>query len=173
MPPVLEPIASTAEADVYEIAEMAAESELIAGIRTPIWGYEAITPGPTIMARVGRPVHVTFTNRLPGDGDPQGLIVKDAIDPEESPFIEPGTVVHLHGINADPISDGYATDVRLPGESLTHRYPNNDDQRPATLWYHDHQVHITGRHLFRGVAGLYILTDEVEDTLPLPKGYGR
>jgi FtsP/CotA-like multicopper oxidase with cupredoxin domain len=79
----------------------------------------------------------------------------------------------LHGINSDPISDGYATDVRLPGDSLRHLYPNNEDQRPATLWYHDHSLHVTAHHLFRGLAGLYILTDEVEDALPLPKGYGR
>ncbi len=173
IPPVLEPVARTAEADVYEIAEMASASEIIAGIRTPSWGYNGISPGPTIMARKGRRVEVTFTNRLPADGDPDGLIIKTPADPKTNPFIEPGTVVHLHGINADPISDGYATDVRLPGDSLRHRYPNNDDQRPATLWYHDHSLHITAHHLFRGLAGLYILSDEVEDALELPKGYGR
>jgi hypothetical protein len=81
IPPVLEPIARTEQADVYEIAELSATTEIVAGIRTPVWGYNGITPGPTIMARKGRRVEVTFTNRLPADGDPGGLIVKTPIDP--------------------------------------------------------------------------------------------
>ncbi|RZH90317.1 multicopper oxidase family protein, partial [Staphylococcus aureus] len=47
-------------------------------------------------------------------------------------------------------------------------YPN--EQRAATLGYHDHRMDFTGPQGYRGLAGLYILRDEVEDSLPLPKG---
>jgi hypothetical protein len=35
------------------------------------------------------------------------------------------------------------------------------------LWYHDHSVHITRPHVYRGLAGFYILKDEIEDALRL------
>jgi spore coat protein A len=95
--------------------------------------------------------------------------------------------VHLHGINTDHFSDGYPDDGdgghkhRVnPGESFQHIYPNNDYQRPATLWYHDHSVHVTSVHVYRGLAAYYLLSDEYEDALGLPgssladpgRGYG-
>jgi spore coat protein A len=45
-------------------------------------------------------------------------------------------------------------------------YPN--DQRAASLWYHDHAVAITRLNVYAGMAGLYLLRDEVEDSLNLP-----
>jgi FtsP/CotA-like multicopper oxidase with cupredoxin domain len=47
-------------------------------------------------------------------------------------------------------------------------YPN--DQRAATLWYHDHAMHHTGRNVYMGLAGLYLLHDEEEEALGLPAG---
>jgi hypothetical protein len=66
----------------------------------------------------------------------------------EHPFLPSSTSMHLHGINADHIADGYPSDDlhrhrRSPGESLLHLYPNNEYQRPQTPWYQDHSVHIT------------------------------
>jgi spore coat protein A len=42
--------------------------------------------------------------------------------------------------------------------------------RAATLFYHDHAMNHTGEHVYRGLSGLYILQDEIEQGLPLPKG---
>jgi spore coat protein A len=47
-------------------------------------------------------------------------------------------------------------------------YPNN--QRAASLWYHDHRMDFTGPQLWKGLAGLYLIRDAVEDGLPLPHG---
>ena len=172
IPPVLDPVARTAEADLYEIAEFATTNEIIAGIRTPVWTYGGSMPGPTIMARAGRAVHVTFTNRLPPDGDPGGLIIVNPLDPEESPFIEPGTVTHLHGINADAVSDGYATDVRLPGDSLTHRYPTTRPApRHAVVPRPSGPCHGPPRLPRHG--GPLSPHGRVRGALPLPSGYGR
>jgi spore coat protein A len=49
-----------------------------------------------------------------------------------------------------------------------YQYPN--DQRAATLWYHDHRMDFTGPQVWRGLAGLYLLRDDAEEALPLPRG---
>jgi len=169
VPPVLEPARTDGDADIYEITQREATVEILPGRQTRIWGYEGMFPGPTIEARRGRRVIVRQTNALPVP-----------------------TVVHLHGGVTPPESDGYPTDYILPleegqpGRSVTaahsahggsgdvahgvreYVYPN--EQRAAMLWYHDHRMDFTGPQVYRGLAGLYIIRDEVEDALPLPRG---
>ena len=60
--------------------------------------------------------------------------------------------------------DGYPVTTFAPGERFTYHCPNNDYQRPATLWYHDHANHVTSEQVYRGLAGFYILTDELEES---------
>jgi spore coat protein A len=172
IPPALAPSAQTTSADVYRISELRGQTQFVPGITTPIWGYNGGFPGPTILARKGRPVEITFTNGLPPNEDPSGLIDQQPVNAADYHFTPSSTVVHLHGINGDHASDGYPENVRRPGESFTHHYPNNSYQRPATLWYHDHSIHITSHHVYRGLSGFYILSDEHEDALNLPRGYG-
>jgi spore coat protein A len=86
------------------------------------------------------------------------------------------TVVHVHGLKVLPGSDGYpdawfTTDFAQTGPFFKNRiydYPN--DQRAATLWYHDHAIGITRLNLYMGLAGLYILRDDIEESLNLPSG---
>jgi FtsP/CotA-like multicopper oxidase with cupredoxin domain len=48
-----------------------------------------------------------------------------------------------------------------------------DHRSPAaTLWYHPHPMGRTEDHLYRGLAGMWILDDRRTDTLPLPNRYG-
>lgn len=162
IPPVLEPTRSDADGDYYEITQRAATAEILPGYQTTIWGYNGIFPGPTIEARRGRPVTIRQRNELPVP-----------------------VVTHLHGSITPPDSDGYPTDLILPvgmdGDHSGHTgsgnlahgqrdytYPNN--QPAAMLWYHDHRMDFTGPQVYRGLAGLYIIRDEVEDALPLPNG---
>lgn len=191
IPPAVPPSRVLGSDDIYDIWESRGEIEIVPGYRTPIWGYSlpgqpATSPGPTILARKGRRVIFNVENRLPPDEDPSSIIVEQEIDPRKHPFHDSSTSVHLHGINADHFSDGYPDDAdghrhrKHPGEVFTHIYPNNEYQRPATLWYHDHSVHVTSLHIFRGLAAYYLLSDEHEDALRLPgspladlgRGYG-
>jgi FtsP/CotA-like multicopper oxidase with cupredoxin domain len=55
-----------------------------------------------------------------------------------------------------------------PGEARTYTHPNG--QRASTLWYHDHAMDRTGENIYRGLAGFYIIEDEEELALPLPRG---
>jgi FtsP/CotA-like multicopper oxidase with cupredoxin domain len=66
--------------------------------------------------------------------------------------------------------DGYPVDFVEPGQASVYRYPNLNIG--ATLWYHDHALHMASTHVYRGLSAFYILKDEVEDQLPLPKTYG-
>jgi FtsP/CotA-like multicopper oxidase with cupredoxin domain len=38
------------------------------------------------------------------------------------------------------------------------------------LWYHDHAIHRTARNVYQGLAASYIVQDDLELGLPLPKG---
>ena len=170
VPPVLRPVATEGGTDRYEVRQLPAEVEILPGLPTPIWGYEGIFPGPTIEARSGRPVAVRHRNHLTVP-----------------------TVVHLHGGVTPADSDGYPLDLVLPvgrhdwpghhvpdgpggpggTAGLAHgqrvyRYPNQ--QPAATLWYHDHRMDFTGPQVYRGLAGFYLLRDEAEENLPLPRG---
>ena len=55
-----------------------------------------------------------------------------------------------------------------PGGSFTYTYPNAQDA--ATLWYHDHAHGLSARTMFYGLAGFYIVEDDLEDSLELPSG---
>jgi FtsP/CotA-like multicopper oxidase with cupredoxin domain len=45
-------------------------------------------------------------------------------------------------------------------------------QNAATLWYHPHPIGKTGEQVYRGLAGLFIIDDEVSEGLDLPRTYG-
>ena len=57
---------------------------------------------------------------------------------------------------------------KLVDEATEHLYPL--DQPAATLWYHDHRMDFTGPQVWRGLAGFFLVRDDVEDDLPLPRG---
>jgi spore coat protein A, manganese oxidase len=143
VPTVLRPTRTDNTTDYYDIVQRQAKVELLPGKKSSIWGYEGMFPGPTIKARQSRPTAVHHINRL---GVP--------------------TVVHLHGGLTPSDSDGFPTDFVMPGKEKTYFYPNG---RAATLWYHDHALDHTGRNIFMGLAGMYIVESEQEQNLPLPK----
>lgn len=145
IPPVLEPAATDETTDYFVITMDQGQIEIIPGTLTTIWGYNGIYPGPTIKARSGRRAVVRQVNNLPESMS-----------------------VHLHGGHTPPASDGHPYDLIAPGDSKDYDYPNI--QIPAILWYHDHAVDATGRHVYMGLAGFYMMTDDLEDALPLPSG---
>jgi spore coat protein A, manganese oxidase len=164
IPPILKLLRTATGTDYYEMTQKAGRQEILPGLKTEVWGYDGIFPGPTVEARSGTKVVIRQWNELPVP-----------------------VATHLHGGKTPPKSDGYPTDLILPqshghGSSVhaehgsvgghshffkDYRYPN--EQRAATLWYHDHRMDFSGPQVYKGLAGLYLLRDEVEDSLPLPK----
>ena len=153
-PPVLEPVRRSGTTDYYRISMQPARTEFIPGLKTEVWGYNGLVPGPTIKAVQGRDVVVRQINNLP--------MVHPTLK------YTPWTSVHLHGQASLPQYDGYASDITNPGQYKDYRYPNWQNAR--TLWYHDHGVHHTAENVLMGLAGLYQLTDSLETSLPLPQG---
>jgi len=153
-PPVAVPVRTDATTDYYRMTMRPARMEFIPGLQTEVWGYDGIVPGPTIRARKGRPVVVRHINDLP--------LVHPTLG------YTPWTSVHLHGQASLPQYDGYASDITNPGQFKDYRYPNWQNSR--TLWYHDHGVHHTAENVAMGLAGMYHIVDDLELSLPLPKG---
>lgn len=139
---------------------------------TRLWGYNSQFPGPTIEAKQGEVVKVKWKNNLP---DKHFLPVDKTFHHLEH-MPEVRTVTHLHGSETRPDSDGYpdawfTNNFKEVGEAFTRKvyeYPNN--QRGATLWYHDHAMGITRLNVYAGLAGMYIIRDEQEKSLKLPSG---
>ena len=139
-----------------------------------VWGYEGSYPGPTIEARAGELVTVTWENDLRDVTNGQlrtthVLEVDPCLHGPDHHGLEPVTVTHLHGGHVPADSDGYPEDHAEPGEQLDlYTYPN--EQPAATLWYHDHALGITRLNVYMGLAGFYLLRDDAEDALDLPRG---
>jgi FtsP/CotA-like multicopper oxidase with cupredoxin domain len=131
---------------------------------TSIWGYRdamkaswPFVPGPTFKARMNHGNIVRFTNNLPIN---------------HRGFGEPRTTVHLHGGHHEARSDGYPIFDFSPGESFDYCYPMLDvgfshgvadvQERPATNWYHDHVLDFTGPNVYRGLAGFYLVYDDLD-----------
>ena len=145
IPPSLVPVSSTATEDHFELTIREGRAEIIPGELTPVYGYDGIYPGPTIRARKGRTTVVRVTNGLSFDQN-----------------------VHLHGGLVPAASDGHPMQLIEPGGAFTYTYPNTQDA--ATLWYHDHAHGLSARTLFYGLAGYYIVDDDLETSLDLPSG---
>jgi spore coat protein A, manganese oxidase len=132
---------------------------------TTFWGYDKSCPGPTFEARHGKPLLVEWANELPH----QHLFPVDhTLHGAEADKPDVRTVVHLHGGRTGPESDGYPENWFVPGQSATSYYPNL--QEAAGLFYHDHAMGITRLNAVAGLMGLYLIRDEFEDGLNLPKG---
>jgi spore coat protein A len=132
---------------------------------TRVWGYNGSSPGPVIEARSGQGVSVEWVNRLPVK---HFLPIDHNLHGAEKDKPEVRAVVHVHGAKARPEDDGYPEDWYVPGKSATYHYPNVQDA--ATLWYHDHAMGINRLNIYAGLFGLYVIRDDHEDSLNLPKG---
>jgi FtsP/CotA-like multicopper oxidase with cupredoxin domain len=102
--------------------------------------------GPTIRVRTGQKVRIRFTNELP----------------------EP-TIVHWHGLHVPAPMDGHPRLMIRPGE--TYVYEFEVVNRAGTYWYHPHHHNRTGPQVYAGLAGLLIVSDDMEAALGLPSGH--
>jgi spore coat protein A len=132
---------------------------------TSLWGYGGICPGPTLEVRRDQPVQVEWVNQLPAR---HFLPIDHSLHGAGRDVPEVRTVVHLHGGRTPPESDGYPENWFVPGKSATCYYPNGQDA--TALFYHDHAMGITRLNTVAGLTGMYLIRDELEDSLPLPRG---
>jgi FtsP/CotA-like multicopper oxidase with cupredoxin domain len=166
-----------------EIEMHEAEIQILPGRPTKMWTYAGTFPGPTIRRPAAAPgddpTQVTFVHNLPtaageltvhlhgghnrsdDDGQPGGL-----------------TEAQPKALYCD-VSKGLSAKVSgndlliAPGARRTYTYDLTEDgapERAAFQWYHDHRLERTAPNVWRGLAGMWILDDEVDAALPLPRG---
>jgi spore coat protein A, manganese oxidase len=139
IPPMATKVRSDAENDYYQLTMRQAFVPILPGLpKTEIYGYDGITPGPTLLGIRGRNTVVRHINLLPRTHSSGHLNV---------------TSVHLHGMSSEPPYDGWADDLTAPGQYKDYIYANDQGQR--LLWYHDHAIHNTALNTYMGLAGFY------------------
>jgi FtsP/CotA-like multicopper oxidase with cupredoxin domain len=153
--PFLSPLAIPQERTSPDISITAEEADvpIFAGTPTRMWTYNGTFPGPTIRRPTGKLTRVAFTNNLPAAVGSLSF--------------------HNHGNHSSPENDGQPTTFLVaPGASRTYYYyglEGGKNERGTMQWYHDHRDGVTGRNVWMGLAGLYII-DDPADPQTLPAG---
>jgi spore coat protein A len=159
------PVDASVKLPYFRIAMQQFETKIHRDLKaTRVWGYGGASPGPTFETRSGQGMLVEWANELPVA---HFLPIDHSIHGAEADKPDVRTVVHLHGGKTPPASDGYPDDWYAPGKSATCHYPNQQDA--AMLWYHDHALGINRLNVFAGLLGAFIVRDDVEDALELPR----
>lgn len=132
----------------------AASLQILPGSNTTMWTYNGTFPGPTIRRPTGQTTTVTLVNKLPASAG--------------------ALTLHNHGNHSTAESDGQPDEfLAAPGGgSVTYTYTGTEaggNERGALQWYHDHRMDVTGRNIWMGLAGMYIV-DDPADPKSLPKG---
>ncbi|MGH9599458.1 MAG: multicopper oxidase family protein [Terracidiphilus sp.] len=162
----LTPLEVRKSGDLYRVRMLETSRKLHSQLPPArFWGYKGHYPGPTFEALRGHPIEVEWENRLPLQHIfPIDRHIHGAMPP--APAVR--TVTHLHGSRTSSFSDGLPEKWFTPGHGVRFFYPN--DQRAATLWYHDHALGITRLNVYAGLSGFYLLRDEQELAMNLPSG---
>jgi FtsP/CotA-like multicopper oxidase with cupredoxin domain len=146
----------------------------------PIWGYDGKYPGPTFYARYGIPIITRLYNQLPQDHVGFGT-------PELSMHLHNlHTASESDGFTSDYWSPNkFGPTLSGPGYYKDHCYhnvyagldnsrdPNHPDfqdfdaigdprEALGTLWYHDHTQDSTAPNVIKGLAGFYLIFDDLD-----------
>ena len=147
IPPLLEDTNPDPTKAEFHLTAENSTVEFFEGVETKTKGYNGDILGPVIRVRKGEEVSVKVTNQLGEE-----------------------TTIHWHGLLVDGENDGGPHSGIKDGETWHARFTIK--QPAATLWYHPHQMGKTGMQVYEGMAGLFIIEDEVSESLPIPKEYG-
>jgi bilirubin oxidase len=126
-----------------------ATQEFYPGFQTQTIGISAAYLGPTLMMHTGQHVSMFVHNDLGGTDT---------------------TTMHWHGLHVAPEKDGSPWSPIKAGDVWN---PDFNIMNPAgTFWYHPHPDGSTNKQVTKGAAGMIIIHDDVESSLPLPRRYG-
>ena len=156
-----------------------AKVAILPGAKTTMWTYNGIFPGPTIRRPSGQETRVTFRHRLPKSAGELSVHLHGGHTPSADDG-QPGGLTRSHSKSLycdaspklSPRASGNDVLIYPDGERL-YTYPLMEDgapERSAFQWYHDHRLDHTGRNVWRGLAGMWIIDDDFDASLPLPRG---
>jgi FtsP/CotA-like multicopper oxidase with cupredoxin domain len=147
IPPLLKNKSKNKNIAEFELVAQQGVTQFYKGKLVATYGYNGNLLGPTIRAKRGQIVKIKVTNNL-----------------------REYTTVHWHGMLLPSEMDGGPHQVIRPNGVWKVKFKVN--QPAATLWYHPHGLGTTGLQVYRGLAGLFILDDNVSEKLNIPKKYG-
>lgn len=116
--------------------------------KTDRWGINQSYLGPTLRAKRGEKVQINVKNTL----------------------AETSTI-HWHGMHLPAQMDGSPHQPIKPEATWSPHWTIS--QPAATLWYHPHPHGQTEKHMYKGLAGMFILDDDSETANELPHAYGE
>lgn len=131
----------------YTLTLRAGRTEFLDGRATTSWGVNGPYLGPTLRVSTGDRVRMVVRNELPE-----------------------ATTLHWHGMRLPATCDGGPHQMIRSGATWHPEWTIVN--AASTAWYHPHPHGSTATHVFRGVAGLIIIDDDVTEALPLPNRYG-
>ena len=134
---------------VFELTMQEGSTDLGRDRKTPTWGMNGSYLAPTLRASRGETVVARVTNTL-----------------------DEASTVHWHGMHLPARMDGGPHQMIDSGDTWS---PTWQIRQPAaTLWYHPHPHGKTAEHVYRGLAGMFIVDDPAEATVQeqLPSSYG-
>jgi FtsP/CotA-like multicopper oxidase with cupredoxin domain len=147
IPPLLEPHVDRVGRKVFDLGLRRGRTELLPGTTTATWGINGPHLGPTLRAARGDTVQMRVRNSLPE-----------------------ATTLHWHGMHLPAAADGGPHQRIEPRDTWSPSW--TIDQPAATLWYHPHLMGRTADHVYRGLAGLFLIDDPQANGLALPSAYG-
>ncbi len=124
----------------------AGKSEIFSGVQTDVYTINGSYPAPMIRIKKGEQFSAHITNNLSGD-----------------------CVLHWHGFHLPAEMDGHPKFAIASGQSADITFPIIN--RAGTYFYHAHTDMRTAEQVYRGIAGMFIVDDDEDTALPLPKGF--
>ena len=111
---------------------------------TPMWRYNNSALPVVIRTDRGTKMTLNFDNNLSAD-----------------------STIHWHGFKIPAIMDGGPDLPVAPNSSKVYSFTM--DQPAAPLWFHPHPDMQTGKQVYMGLAGVYLLEDNISKTLEINK----
>jgi FtsP/CotA-like multicopper oxidase with cupredoxin domain len=156
-----------------------AEAQIMPGEKTRLWTYGGSFPGPTVRRPAGERTEVSFEHQLPAAAGELSVHLhgghnRTQFDGQPGGLTENQPLSYYCRIPKGLSARESGNDLLLaPGGRKTYVYDLTEDGRPeraAFRWYHDHRLDRTSPHSWRGLAGMWIVDDEFDASLPLPRG---
>lgn len=117
------------------------------GTKASVWGFNGGYMGPTIRVWSGDDVKMIYSNRL-----------------------QENVAMTVNGLQVPGALVGGAPRMMSPGADWAPILPIR--QQAATLWYRANTPNRAARQVYNGLAGMWLVEDEISKSLPIPKHYG-
>lgn len=143
VPPILE----TRKGQPLYLSMQRTHWAFIAGNRVSTWGFNGTYLGPTVRVRSGDDVKIVYSNRL---NEPVAVTVS--------------------GLQVPGVLMGNGARLMSPGVDWSPIIPIR--QPAATCWYHAITPNKFAQHIYNGLAGMWIIDDDISRHLNIPSQYG-